>query len=169
MDDLPEERPDIRPALLPLEWIFEALAAAALLLTLLFFAKLFPPLPATVPTHFDFSGKADGWGSKNTEFLILGIDVGLYALITIVCRFPRAFNMPVTITRENAAREYRLGRISLEAAKLVITTGMLFVIWSTLSGAAGRTNSLGLWFLPVFLCALAAAVGVPMALAYRWR
>lgn len=150
-----------------LEWILEALAAAAFLITIAFFVYLYPKLPAIIPTHFGFSGKADGWGPKSTEFIILGIDVALYALLTIISRFPYIGNLPVEVTPENADRVYRLTRYMLEGMKLTITAGMLFLEWTTLSGAAAKYGSVGFLFLPLFLIGMAASIAVPSALMVK--
>jgi len=42
---------------------------------------LFPLLPDTIPTHFNIEGKADGWGSKGTIFLLPSI-MGFTSLLS---------------------------------------------------------------------------------------
>lgn len=42
---------------------------------------LFPSLPQTIPTHFNLEGKADGWGSKDTIFLLPSI-LGFTSLLS---------------------------------------------------------------------------------------
>jgi uncharacterized membrane protein len=42
---------------------------------------LFPLLPDTIPTHFNIEGKADGWGSKDSIFLLPSI-LGFVSLMS---------------------------------------------------------------------------------------
>lgn len=56
-----------------------------LLLPVGFAAYVYPSLPETIPTHFDISGKADGFGHKQSIWFITlflsGISGGVYLLI----------------------------------------------------------------------------------------
>ena len=42
---------------------------------------LYPSLPNTIPTHFNLEGKADGWGSKDSIFLLPSI-LGFVSLMS---------------------------------------------------------------------------------------
>ena len=42
---------------------------------------LYPSLPETIPTHFNIEGKADGWGSKGTMFMLPSI-MGFTSLLS---------------------------------------------------------------------------------------
>lgn len=42
---------------------------------------LYPSLPNTIPTHFDLEGRADGWGSKDSIFLLPSI-LGFVSLMS---------------------------------------------------------------------------------------
>lgn len=51
---------------------------------------IYPSLPATIPTHFNIEGQADGWGPKTTlvfTVLFMGaLSIGLYALVTNIAQ-----------------------------------------------------------------------------------
>jgi uncharacterized membrane protein len=55
-----------------------------------YLAYIYPSIPATVPTHFDLYGKADGFGSKKTliftTVLFWGLSWGLYLLMKFLPR-----------------------------------------------------------------------------------
>ena len=61
-------------------------------------------LPDRVPTHFDAAGNANAWGSPNGLIIMPVIAAGVYLLMTIVARFPAAFNYPVRVTPVNLPR-----------------------------------------------------------------
>lgn len=56
-----------------------------------------PHLPSRIPTHFNFAGRPDKWGSPHTLWLLLGIQVltvGLMLFIPILGRkFPGTVNL----------------------------------------------------------------------------
>jgi hypothetical protein len=67
---------------------------------------LFGPnrLPDRIPTNFDLSGHPVGWGSSAMLLLAPAVAIGLYLLITVVARFPSAFNYPWRVTGANRQR-----------------------------------------------------------------
>ena len=69
----------------------------------------YPSLPETVPTHFDFSGEADGFGSRSSVLWLAGGAVVLGAFMAWLSTRPQVFNYPGEITEANAQRMYREG------------------------------------------------------------
>jgi len=61
-------------------------------------------LPASIPTHFNAAGQADGYGSPHMLLVFPIIAIVLYLLMTLVSRFPAAFNFPVRVTPLNRQR-----------------------------------------------------------------
>jgi uncharacterized membrane protein YjgN (DUF898 family) len=62
-------------------------------------------LPGRIPTHFDFAGHANRWGSPSVFMFVLPVvALALYLGMTVVERFPSAFNYPVRVTDENHPR-----------------------------------------------------------------
>ncbi|UBH06911.1 hypothetical protein K8P10_002422 [Leucobacter sp. Psy1] len=92
-------------------------------------------LPETIPTHFDFAGRPDGWGHKSSVLVILGILGAMTAGIVWLSHHPRVFNYPVPITEFNAQAVYRVGEqtmvwVSLGCALLLAgaSTSMVMAI-----------------------------------------
>ena len=56
-----------------------------------------PRLPARIPTHFNAAGEANGWGSPDTLWMLLGVQVlvcGLMLVMPLVgMRYPGAVNL----------------------------------------------------------------------------
>lgn len=63
----------------------ETLLITLSIIPLIYMLFLWKELPETIPTHFNFEGKADGWSSKATlPYIIGGLGLGIYLLMLIV-------------------------------------------------------------------------------------
>lgn len=126
-----------------------SLISLLLLIVLTVFSMIY--LPERIPTHFGAGDHPDGWGGKEGSLLMLPImSVVLYVGITILERFPWFYNHMVEITEENAAYQYKLGRLTLEWLKFIAIAAFLYIQWQTWQMARGLSVGLGGWFLPVF-------------------
>ncbi len=108
-------------------------------------------LPETVPTHFGFNGEPDGWGHKRSIWVLPGIALALYLLLTAAMKFPHRFNYLWPITPENAARQYALARRLISLVKIEIVWIFAFITWRMTEIAAGDGARLGAAFLPIVL------------------
>ena len=61
-------------------------------------------LPDRIPTHFNAAGRPDGYGSPAMLLVFPVIATVIYLLMTLVSRFPAAFNFPVRVTPLNRQR-----------------------------------------------------------------
>ncbi len=116
-------------------------------------------LPDRVPTHFDAAGNANAWGSPSGMILLPAIAVGLYLLMSLVSRFPGAFNYPVRVTPQNIAR---LQSVTLDMIAWLKTE--LLCLFTVLQGAfihAARTGEGHLFPVipPFFIAAIFATAG----------
>lgn len=59
-----------------------------------FFIEAYPELPEKVPTHLNSIGEVDRWGSKDSVWIAIGVNVLLSALIWFTARFPKFWNVP---------------------------------------------------------------------------
>ncbi|MFI5273957.1 MAG: DUF1648 domain-containing protein [Ktedonobacterales bacterium] len=117
-------------------------------------------LPATVPAHFGISGRPDAYGGKTTLLLMPAIALVLTVLLLIVARLPWAFNYPVRITPENAARTYRTGRLVPRWINLVLVWTFAVIGWQSIQVAQHSALRLPGWYGPVLL---AFALLLPVA------
>jgi hypothetical protein len=97
-----------------------ALAALAFLTLRAFYGPA--RLPDSIPTHFNAAGQANGWGSPHMLLVFPIIATAIYLLMTLVSRFPSAFNFPVRVTPFNRQRleELALGMIAWLKAEVVV-------------------------------------------------
>lgn len=100
----------------------------------------YPGLPSQIPIHFNLVGQADGWGSKNTVFILITIFTVMCVALTLLSSRPRLFNYPFPITETNAQACYREGERMM--VHLLSFTTVLYcaiaagTIWGVVSGPA---------------------------------
>lgn len=57
-------------------------------------------LPEKIPVHFNAAGEINRWGDKSEIFILPGVGMALYLLITLISHFPSSWNVPVESTEE---------------------------------------------------------------------
>jgi len=162
-----EKRPVLDIPLFPLEKTLEFVAAMGLLASVIIIIKFWPILPHTIPTHFGVSGKPDGWGSKETIFLLPSIGILLiYIPITLLSRYPHIYNYICPITEQNAVEQYYLARLLLRWMKAEIIWLFAGLEWMTVQNALGKTEGLGLLtWMPLVI--IFGTIGIYMYKSYQ--
>ena len=84
------------------------------------------PLPAQIPVHFDLAGRPDRWGTPQMLWLIPVMTAVIYGLMTLVSRYPSAFNFPMRI---KPATRPRLEAIALNLISWLKTEVMGLFFW----------------------------------------
>ena len=108
-------------------------------------------LPDAIPTHFNATGEADGFGSKASIIGLPFIATLLFIGLTVLNRYPHSFNYPTAITEDNALRQYTLATRMLRYLKLVLVVVFGGIELMTIQHATGKGAGLGAWFLPLTL------------------
>ena len=108
-------------------------------------------LPDTIPTHFNATGEADGFGSKASIIGLPVIATLLFIGLTVLNRYPHSFNYPSPVTQNNALRLYTLATRMLRYLKLVLLVVFGGIEFMTIQNATGKAAGLGVWFLPLTL------------------
>ncbi|MBS1751829.1 MAG: DUF1648 domain-containing protein [Bacteroidetes bacterium] len=145
------QRPRIKIKPQPFDTIIELLAWVTFLLLWLLTILYYNSLPDKIPTHFNASGYADGYGSKSTFFILPVIGTLIFALLTILNKYPHIFNYSVNITEENAYRQYSNGTRLVRYIKFSVECTFLLIVWSIVQSARGKSDGLGVWQLPIIL------------------
>lgn len=150
--DIPYRRP---------EWILEALAAGALLMCLALPIVFWTYLPDKLPGHYDMQGNVTREDPKAVTLITLpAITVALYALLTFVSRIPHLYNYPVEITPENAARQYRAGRMMILVLKFIIPVVFGFLLFNAVQVGLGNAQALSpAFYVILFLGTFGVAIG----------
>lgn len=145
----------------------EALALAGIAFQLWVVGSSWQNLPARVPTHYGFSGQADAYGGKSSLLLLPAVTIGLYLLLTVLSRFPQAFNYPLEVTAENRPRLEAIALGMIGWLKAELTWTFAYIEWTTIRQAQGLASGLGWGFLPVSLGVVLATVGIGLVWMFR--
>jgi hypothetical protein len=122
-------RPIIKPPMTRVDIAMEAIALAGIVVNIVIAIYGAMSLPDVIPTHVGPSGGIDSYGNKWMLIVFMSvINIALYALITLVNRYPHVFNYPVIITKENAPGLYRIAQRMIRWLKLVFC--WLFAVMS---------------------------------------
>lgn len=111
-------------------------------------------LPEQIPTHFNASGVADKFGSRNTIFLLPVFAIILSAGMMLLLRYPHKFNYLNKITPENAAFEYSRMRFLLRVVNALTNLLFLVITWDVLQAAISGAGTLSILFWIVFILVL---------------
>ena len=104
-------------------------------------------LPDIIPTHFNGSGTADGFGEKWTIFISPILATLFFIGLTILGRFPKLFNYPTTITKDNATIMHTIAKRMIRVLNLVIIIIFFVIEYKTIQIALGVTEDLGRGFI----------------------
>lgn len=111
-------------------------------------------LPHTIPTHFNASGEADGFGGKWRIFIHPIVGLGLYIFFNILNRFPNLFNYPTDMTAENKPLIFVNSRKLLSWMNLQIIMFCMYNTWENIHVAITGETSISMWPFIIFIAAL---------------
>jgi hypothetical protein len=103
------------------ERLVEAVGAGVITTLVLVAAIELPRLPEAVPLDFDADGRADAWGAPRVLALLPGVAFIVYVALSVLQRFPEAFDYRAAVTEANAPVLYRKGRWLVRGVKIVLT------------------------------------------------
>jgi len=142
--------------------------ALALLVWITYSALTGPQhLPERIPTHFDVAGNANGWGSPAMLMLLPVIATVLYLFMTVVSRFPAAFDYPVRVTRLNLPRLQNLTINVIAWIKTELACLFLALQWWMIQAARSGKGHLPPLLMPGFLVLIFATAGWHLVAVFR--
>lgn len=159
-----EERP-----VLKLEWTFvdrilEITGWVAMVVLWILTIRYYPGLPDSIPTHFNALGQVDGYGGKGTLLILPVIVTVVVVGLTILNRFPHVFNFAVSITQENALKQYTNATRFIRYLKLVIVLIFGLIAFNMVQNAQGKADGMGIWVLPLML----GLIFIPLIIYIGW-
>lgn len=142
-------RPKVRLQKNKLDLSLEFIGFTGLFLFWIYVCFIFTELPDIIPTHFNFKGEADDFGSKNTIFLLPLISSILFIGLTVLNRYPHIFNYLEEITSENAEKQYTFATRLIRFLKTIIVFVFFFIAYSTQHYSSNKSENLGflIWII----------------------
>lgn len=109
--------------------------------------------PDKIPGHYNAAGEIDRWGNK-WELLILPICLlFIYALISMLSRYPQIWNTGVTVTDHNREQVYSVLYSMIVTIKLIMAATFAYLSLCQISFI-----DLSAWLLPIELIILFAVL-----------
>ena len=103
-------------------------------------------LPDKIPTHFGADGVVDGYGGKSMIWGLLAIMWVLVIVISVAELFPRHWNVPLKVTRENYSLMMTLTWHFISTTKLLVAILFAYVVIMYMRG-----ENLSAMFMPIVL------------------
>lgn len=117
------------------------------------------PLPDRIPTHYNAAGNVNGWGSPSMLLLLPIVALALYAGITVVSRFPAAFNYPVRVGPAVRAQVEGITLDMIAWIKAELLCMFAFLQNTMIRGAEGGSPQLNPIVVPVFIAGIFGTIG----------
>ena len=105
--------------------ILELVAAAMAVVMLVLTGVLYSKAPDIVPTHFNFSGDADGWGGKGFYWILAGIMLVGMIICASAAYNRKLVNLPIRLKEPVFYRQ--IGLISRMCRIMTITFGFIWL------------------------------------------
>lgn len=113
-------------------------------------------MPKLIPSHYDFAGNVDSYGSKGSVLMMPIMSWVLYILITVLEMFPALWNTGVKVTEENKFRVYAILRLMLDIIKFIMVVSFAYTTICSVEfmplGAWFTFVEVGTIFLTIILC-----------------
>lgn len=116
-------------------------------------------LPARIPTHFNLAGQPNGWSSPAMLLMLPGIAFAVYLLMSLVARWPQAFNYPVRVTPVNRARLEALALGMIAWLKVELACLFAWIQWASIHAARDPHRGFPAAAMPAALVAIFATIG----------
>lgn len=116
-------------------------------------------LPNEIPTHYNGLGEVDAYGDKISIFFLTLIATLLFIMLTIIAKKPHTFNYSETITSENAEAQYKIAMQFMQLLNLFVLSIFIFIDYKTIQIAWKKSDSLGIWFLPLTIIVSVLIIG----------
>jgi uncharacterized membrane protein len=163
------DRPVVRPEMVPLDWLLEALALLGILFFLGFVIYQYPRLPDSIPSHFNGAGKPDDYSGKSSMLFLAGIGIFIYILLSLIALVPHQFNYTIKITPANALKQYTVAIRLIRYLKVAIICLFFYIGYATVRVVGNEDSGLGLWFTPIALGGIFIPVIIYVIVAARNR
>ena len=153
------DRPKIKLSLTPTDKIVEGIGWLAICGIWILALGNYADLPEIIPIHFNGFGEADRFGAKPNILILPIISTLIYIGMTVLNKYPHIFNYPTSITEKNALSQYTSATKMIRFLKLIMVLILGFIVFETIQIVNGKSDGLGVWFLPIILGMIFIPIG----------
>jgi uncharacterized membrane protein len=146
-----EQRPKIKLKLSKIDIALEWFGWILLMCFWGFTALKYKSLPEIIPTHFNATGIADGFGEKWNIITLPGIASVLFIGLTVLNQFPHVFNYLTEITEVNAEKEYTKATKLIRNLKIMLVFIFFLIAYKTIKNSLNQSNEIEIWFTPLVI------------------
>lgn len=127
-----------------LVWIVDLFCGALLIGITIWVACRYGSLPDRIPIHYGADGVVDGYGAKGMVWVLVAVSWILVGIVSAVEQFPRFWNVPFKVTKENQCRVLILTWHLISTTKLIV---LGIVVYLTTMSVLGRNLSVSFTLL----------------------
>lgn len=135
----------------PLDLIIDLTSIMIYALMIIYTVINYSDLAETIPTHFNASGEADGFGDKTSVWILPVIGIVTYSFLFVLNKYPHAHNYMVNITEDNAFKNYRLSARLVRFTNLFLAILFALIHYVSIEKGKGNAIELGSWFTPIII------------------
>lgn len=163
-----QHRPKLNIKKSGLEIVLDLIGIVSFMAICIYCIYIWPSLPDSIPTHYNFKGEADSWGGKGSLLILPLISLILWIGLTALERYPHVHNYN-GLTEENAERLYKNSRMMLNVMKNEMVIAFVFFTWKSVQDAFGKELYSDEWELPVFLIVVFGSTAFFVVRSFRLR
>ena len=134
-----------------LVWIVDLLCGILLIGITVWVACRYTALPDKIPTHYGADGVIDGYGNKSAIWILIIIMWFLVGVLSLTELFPRFWNIPFKVTKDNHGQLIKLIWHFISITKLLVASLFVYLIVMCMRGEN---------LLPCFVPMVLAVFGV---------
>jgi uncharacterized membrane protein len=149
------------------EITLEVIGILAIFTFLIFTFFNWPDVPQRIPTHFNWSGIPDSWGSKGTVPIMIYVTVFIFILFTVISRFPRRINFPISIKEENSKSHIQLRFSLIIWIKAELLLILSYIGIQGIRVSLGYAEGLGSLLIPMILVIIFGTSAIFIYRAYK--
>jgi uncharacterized membrane protein len=151
----------------PLRTVRELIAALGVMCSIWVATEFYSRLPERIATHFNAAGVAYGFGARSTIWVLVGVAVWSYGMLSIINFLPGTVNLGRRLSPEQERMVWQtllamVGWLKAEMAWLVA-----YLVFAMARNGLGRQTGIGKAFSPVLLVVIVGTCGFYLAKIFR--
>lgn len=160
-------RPDISIIPSNTDKVIDVVATLLLVLLWLYTIYNYTALPAVIPTHFNFVGNVDRYGSKQVLLILPIVATFIILLMHTIGKYPNMHNYITTLTPQNVVIHYTNSTKLLRYIKLGVVILLGYITYIVIQASKGCNAKLGGMFFIVLFCTIFLPTIITIILSYK--